>query len=83
MPQEFLNYSVLALCAAVISWLFRTPKESIINIERRLETIERLYNVLSGTHSKHDQSLENLTKSVDRLTERFDKFLERGNGREK
>jgi hypothetical protein len=64
---------------------FKSPRDVQGDAERRISALETLYAGLSlkveGTHARHDLALDSLTKAVEKLTDRFDKFAERfGNG---
>jgi len=89
MPNEQLVYGLYCIAGAVLVWaltnLFKGPRELQGDAERRISTLETLYAALSlkveGTHARHDLALDSLTKAVEKLTDRFDKFAERiGNG---
>lgn len=78
-----LSLAALAggLCGWLVKSLFKGPRELQGDAERRIATLETLYTALSlkveGTYARHDEALENLTSAVERLTERFERFMER------
>ena len=74
----------LALLGNAIVHLFKSPKESARDMERRVGMLESLHTTLAlrfeGSHSRHDEALENLTEAVEKLTSKFERFLEQRNG---
>lgn len=90
--EQTISLGAIALAGGLLGWLFKSfafksPRDSQGDAERRISTLEAAYGQLSlqvaGTHARHDEALDNLTDAVNRLTERFEKVLERigyGNG---
>jgi hypothetical protein len=76
-----LTFSILVYTAKTI---FKGPKEISAESDRRLLLLETNYAGLAlrveGTHGRHEEALENLTKAVERLTGRIDRWMEAGNG---
>jgi hypothetical protein len=74
----------VAVVGGLIGWLVRSPKESMLEIERRVATLEGTINQLSrdyaGVHGRHDEALKSLTLAVTRLTDRFDQYMGTVNG---
>lgn len=75
---------VVALGANAVAWFFRSPKESIRELESRLAVVEARQNQLAadyaGVHGRHDEALKSLTAAVTRLTDRFDQYMGTVNG---
>src|SRR5690349_1688672 len=85
-----MDYALAGLigtvAAALVTWLFRTPKEDVDELRQRTATLEGKFAALStdyaGVHGRHDEALRQLTSAVTRLTDRFDAFMGNGhNGR--
>lgn len=68
----------------LVTNFFKSPKEAQGDSERRLASLEALHSALAlrfeGSHSRHDQALENLTVVVEKLTTKIDRLLERRHG---
>lgn len=84
--DQSVSLAAIALAGGLLGWLFKSlafksPRAVQGDAERRISTLEAAYGSLSlqvaGTHARHDEALDNLTDAVNRLTERFEKVLER------
>ena len=74
----------LGLLGNAVIHLFKSPKETNRDMERRVGMLESLHTTLAlnfeGSRSRHDEALENLTNAVERLTDKFERFVEHRNG---
>lgn len=98
MSQE--TWAILGVMATIAGlgalWFFASPKEQLQmdRMERaaqaqRLTQLENAHQALAlrfeNSHARHDESLENLTHSIDRLTKQIERLethvIGKGSGR--
>jgi hypothetical protein len=84
--DQTLYIAAITFAGGLVGWLLRwsttkSPRDVQGDAERRIQALEVAYGQLSlkveGTHARHDEALENLTSAVNRLAERFERFVER------
>jgi hypothetical protein len=86
--MDTLPLALFTIAGAIVGWVilnfFRSPNVSLGEAERRISALEAAYGSLSlkveGSYARHDEALESLTDAVRRLTDRFERFMERANG---
>lgn len=75
---------VLAVAVNGIALFFRTPNQTVSELEKKVAALEGTFNALSrdyaGVHGRHDEALRSLTAAVTRLTDRFDQYMGSANG---
>lgn len=87
MSQETIAIIVLIVTVASLGagWFFMSPKDmqQLDRVARdamasRVTSIENAHQALAlrfeNSHARHDESLENLTHSIDRLTKQIERL---------